>query len=315
MTEPCVSILIPCHNAEPWIAATIESALAQTWPNTEIIVVDDGSTDDSAAIASRSIDRGVRVVMQSNRGASAARNAALAQARGDFIQFLDADDLLSPTKIAAQISSLANHPANSVASCAWGRFAGDPAQARFIDAAVFRDFSPMDFLVLAGTTGAMMHPAAWLVPRTVADRAGRWNESLSLNDDGEYFCRVLLASTGIAFCDEARTYYRSAQTGSLSQRRHEAARRSQFKSIELCEQHMLAAENSARTRRAVANQYQRFIYDFFPRSPELIRKAANRIARLGGSSQLKPAMGPRTAALARWLGWKNVWRLKQLAHR
>src|SRR6185503_8183759 len=81
MTEPCVSILIPCHNAEPWIAATIESALAQTWPNTEIIVVDDGSTDDSAAIASRSIDRGVRVVMQSNRGASAARNAGLAQAR------------------------------------------------------------------------------------------------------------------------------------------------------------------------------------------------------------------------------------------
>ncbi|MDE3084845.1 MAG: glycosyltransferase family 2 protein, partial [Verrucomicrobiota bacterium] len=195
---PLVSILIPCYNAAPWLAQTLESALAQTWPNKEIIVVDDGSGDDSASIARTYADRGVRLISQENRGSSAARNHAWRNAQGEFFQFLDADDLINPDKISAQLSTLASRSAGTLASCAWGRFRNDPANAKFIDEAVFGDFSPIDFLALSARTGVMMHPSAWLVPHAVADRAGPWDEALTLNDDGEYFCRVLLASNGIA---------------------------------------------------------------------------------------------------------------------
>jgi glycosyltransferase involved in cell wall biosynthesis len=307
-----VSIIIPCHNAARWLAATLESALGQTWTPVEIIVVDDGSTDESLPIARRHADDRLRVITQANAGAAAARNAGLRAARGEFIQFLDADDLLSPGKIAAQVVLLASRPPGTIASCAWGRFTQDPASAQFVDTAVFRDFSPGDFLALAGATGAMMHPSAWLVPRGVADRAGPWDETLSLNDDGEYFSRALLASPGVAFCPDpaARSYYRSGLADSLSRQRTDRARRSQFRSVELIGQHLLAAEDSPRRRQTAANLYQRFIFDYFPAPAALMETAALRIKELGGSSLKSPAMGPRTRALAALLGWKNVWRLK-----
>ncbi len=94
--KPLVSILIPCYNAEAWLAQTLESALAQTWSPTEIIVVDDGSKDRSLEIAKAFEPRGVKVISQHNQGASAARNRAFQESQGDFIQYLDADDLLAP---------------------------------------------------------------------------------------------------------------------------------------------------------------------------------------------------------------------------
>lgn len=314
VSEPLVSILIPCFNAEPWLAATLESALAQTWPHTEIILVDDGSRDASLAVAHEYASRGVRVLTQINSGASHARNHALREARGDFLQFLDADDLLAPGKIAAQVALLTARPPGTLATCAWGRFTDTPTGAQFVDDAVFRDFAPLDFLILAADTGAMMHPSAWLVPRAVATRAGPWDESLTLNDDGEYFCRVSLASTGIAFCADtaARSYYRSGQPGSLSQQRGEGPRHSQFHSLELTAKHLRAQEDSPRTRRAAANLYQRFVHDFFPSPPDLMQEAERRVAELGGSTLDGPSMGPKSSTLARLAGWKNVARLKHL---
>jgi glycosyltransferase involved in cell wall biosynthesis len=309
MTPPLVSILIPCHNAARWLAQTLESALAQTWPNREIILVDDGSTDDSLGVARRFEPRGVQLLGQPKRGASAARNRAWRAARGDYLQFLDADDLISPDKIGRQVTALAGGPAGRVASCAWGRFRDDPARAEFVDEAVFRDLDPIEFLVLGGDAGRMIHPAAWLTPRAVAERAGPWDEALTLNDDGEFFCRVLLASAGITFTPAARSYYRSGLSGSLSQRRDERSRRSQFRSIELITDHLRRAEDSPRVQRATANYYQRFIHDFYPFPADLMDLAEQRIAALGGST-LRPPMGPKTAALARLLGWRRVWRLK-----
>ena len=98
-----VSILIPAYNAETWLNVTLRSALAQTWPRTEVIVVDDGSRDRTLEVA-KAFERGsVKVVSQPNMGAPAARNAAFQLAQGDYIQWLDADDLLDPDKISAQM--------------------------------------------------------------------------------------------------------------------------------------------------------------------------------------------------------------------
>ena len=98
-----VSILIPCYNADKWLKETIESALSQTWSNKEIIIVDDGSTDNSLQIAKQFESNIVKVISQVNKGATAARNKAFEYARGDYIQWLDADDLLAPDKIEKQM--------------------------------------------------------------------------------------------------------------------------------------------------------------------------------------------------------------------
>ncbi|HZX58320.1 MAG TPA: glycosyltransferase family A protein, partial [Mucilaginibacter sp.] len=107
MDQPLVSIIIPVYNSEKHLAETISSALEQTWPNKEIIIVDDGSADNSLAIAKSFASENVKVFHQPNKGASAARNKGIQEAKGDYIQFLDADDLLMPNKIAAQVKQLA----------------------------------------------------------------------------------------------------------------------------------------------------------------------------------------------------------------
>src|ERR1700722_3853728 len=101
--KPLVSILIPAYNAGPFIADTIKSALAQTWPEKEIIIVDDGSTDGTLSIAQKFASKGLTVVTQTNQGASLTRNRAFSLCRGDFIQWLDADDLLAHDKISRQM--------------------------------------------------------------------------------------------------------------------------------------------------------------------------------------------------------------------
>src|SRR5580698_6294848 len=133
MKEPLVSILTPAYNAEQWIADAITSALRQKWPRKEIIVVDDGSTDHTLSIASKFSKEGVKVISQPNRGASAARNHAYSLCRGDYIQWLDADDVLAPDKVSRQleIAEIAKNPLLLLSS-EWGRFLYRTTRAQFI---------------------------------------------------------------------------------------------------------------------------------------------------------------------------------------
>jgi glycosyltransferase involved in cell wall biosynthesis len=298
-----VSIIIPCYNAERWFAETLESALAQTWPEKEIIVVNDGSRDDSLAVARRFESRGVTVIDQPNRGASAARNHGLRLARGDFIQFLDADDLLAPEKIERQIHLLHSRGGSHLASGAWARFNSDLADACFTPFANWLDLGGVEFLQLHYEEGCMMHPAAWLAPRTLLDRAGPWDETLSLNDDGEYFARVMLASPGIVFCAEARSYYRSNLPGSLSKRADRRALESLFHSVELTLTHLLAADNTDRTRAAAAYAWKWAAFELYPEAPDLSRAAEAASLRYGGSLRPFPG-GGRFQLASRFLGWR-----------
>jgi glycosyltransferase involved in cell wall biosynthesis len=311
MSVPIVSIVIPCHNAAQWLTETLESALAQTWPEKEIILVDDGSTDGSLELACGYESRGVRVLRQSNRGAAAARNAGLAAARGDYLQFLDADDLLSADKVSAQLTTLREASASSVASCRWGRFQNNPTTAVFRDTTVFRDFAPArEFLVHQASTGDMMHPAAWLTPKAVAEAAGPWDETLSLNDDGEYFCRVLLRANTVRFSPQGSVHYRSALPGSLSRNRSPAAMRSLYRSLELYADHLLAVEDSPRLRAALANLWQRACFELYPDAPDLSTGARCRALGLGRPTVAFP-FGPKLRWIAAFFGWKLARRLQQ----
>jgi glycosyltransferase involved in cell wall biosynthesis len=103
-----VSVIVPAYNAERYLREALESVFAQDWHSFEVIVVDDGSVDGTAEIA-RSFE-GVRYIHQANAGASAARNTALAAARGAFVAYFDADDVLPPTRLTRQATYLLEHP-------------------------------------------------------------------------------------------------------------------------------------------------------------------------------------------------------------
>lgn len=310
MSTPLVSILVPCHNAAPWLRAALESAFAQTWPHCEVILVDDGSADDSLSVARGFEARGLRIITQPNRGASAARNTAGRAARGDYLQFLDADDLLAPDKIARQIARAGREPAGTVFTGRWGRFTDDPTQAWFKDDnPLFADLAPADYLRRYGSHDCMMHPAAWLLPRAVAGAAGPWDERLSLNDDGEYFARAVAAAGRIAHCADAVSFYRSGLPGSLSAQRRRRQLESAHLALTLITDRMLALEDSPAMRRAAADLCQRFAYEYYPGGPDLVAWALARARELGGSS-LRPLGGRGFQWLARLIGWKAARRLQ-----
>ncbi|ALF54340.1 glycosyl transferase family 2 [Nostoc piscinale CENA21] len=309
--KPLVSILIPCYNAEPWLAETLESTLQQTWKNIEIILVDDGSIDGSLTVAKKFETRGVKVISQTNRGASAARNRAIQEAKGDFIQYLDADDLLAPDKIELQMQLL-NCDRNSdyIASGAWARFYKTPSEALFKPQPLWTDMSPVEWLICAWEGNWMMHPAAWLIPRKIFEATGFWNESLSLNDDGEYFCRALLASKGVKFCADAKTYYRSGLQNSLSKATSRDSWDSAVKALLLCLNYLLTVEDSFRTRHACATLLQRNIYSIYPDVPDLLQIVESQVKMLGGSD-LKLDSGPLIKLIENIFGWKLARRLQK----
>src|SRR5437879_8920231 len=102
--KPVLSILIPAFNVQEWMADKIKSAIGQTWQRKEIIIVDDGSIDQTFSIARQFVSKELNVVTQQNQGAAAARNKAFCLCQGDYVQWLDADDLLAADKIAQQMA-------------------------------------------------------------------------------------------------------------------------------------------------------------------------------------------------------------------
>jgi glycosyltransferase involved in cell wall biosynthesis len=304
-----VSVIIPCYNAARYVGGTLESVRRQTWSNLEVIVVDDGSQDDSARIVEAFEGLDLILVRQSNRGQSAALNVGLAHATGDYIQFLDADDLIDPDKIAIQVSRLADAP-RCVASGRWGRFYGRPEDTRFEVEIVSRDLDSLDWLVESRADGLeMMFPALWLIPVSIVRAAGPWREDLTLNNDGEYFTRVLLAADRVLYCEGARCRYRSGISGSLSGRKTPAHWASQENVIELCQRRVLARDDGERARRGFSLSWQHLAHACYPYDRSLAERALARAHALHPET-VRPRGGPTFTILSRLIGWRTARRLQ-----
>lgn len=280
--KPLVSILIPAYNAGPFIAETLRSALAQTWPRTEIIVVDDGSKDDTLAIAQKFAAANVTVVTQKNAGAATARNRAFELAKGDYIQWLDADDLLAPDKIELQMAVAGkNADKKTLYSSAWGRFMFRTSKAEFDHSALWADLDRAEWLRRKMGQNLHMQPATWLVSRELTQAAGPWNTRLSLDDDGEYFCRVLMASNGVKFVPGAKCFYRISSLGSLSVvDQSDKKLESLWFSMQAHIRFLLSLEDSPRTRDAILVYLGNWLNYFNPTRPDIIAAAQELAASL-----------------------------------
>ena len=312
MTAPLVSVLVPCYNAERFVGAALESVLAQTYAPIEVIVVDDGSTDRSAAVLEPFRAPGVTVIRQENHGAAAARNAAFAASRGRYILYLDGDDLMSPGHIAALVDKLDGSD-RVLAMSQWDRFRTDPHEARFPARADYRDAAGADWLVASWSGPApMMQSGQFLIPRSLIEQLGGWDERLSLIDDFEFFTRLIAASDGIRYAPGARLHYRSGIAGSLSRQATRKAVESACLSLLLGTGHLLAAEDSPRTRAVCAAVLQGFDYDYYPAHPDLRRRVRQRVAERGGARG-QPSGPPGFHRLRRYIGWKAARRVQHAA--
>lgn len=288
LSQPLISIIIPLYNSEKFMHSTLESALNQTWKNKEIVIVDDGSTDGSFAIANEFAScKEVKVFTTNNRGASAARNFGFRMSKGDYIQYLDADDLLSVDKIENQIQLLQLSPEKSISCCGWGKFNTSTDEAEFRYQNVWQDMEPIDWLVSAWNGGGMMQTSCWITPRILIEESGPWNEQISVNDDGEFFSRVILKSSGIKFCKNSRVYYRNHNGVRLSQGRDKKAALSLLRSFQCYEKNLIIVEASERTKNAIAANYISFIYQFHVRFPNLVVQAETALKNLGVKKIIK----------------------------
>ena len=294
---PLVSILIPAYNSEHWIADAIRSALAQTWQSKEIIVVDDGSTDRTFEVAQQFESESLRIVRQENQGAAAARNKAFSLSIGDYIQWLDADDLLAPDKIAWQMEVAGTYQSKRTAlSSSWAHFMHRPNRARFVPTALWSDLTPAEFLLRKMEQKTHMQTATWLVSRELSQAAGPWDTSLAFDDDGEYFCRVLLASDRIRFVSEARVYYRLTGASSLSWTvGSDLKLEAMWRSMQLHIRYLRSLEDSDRATAACLTYLQNYMIDFYPKRLDIVEEMREVAEGLGGQLEL-----PR-------LSWKYAW--------
>jgi glycosyltransferase involved in cell wall biosynthesis len=308
-----VSILIPAYNQEEWIADTIRSAIAQTWQRKEIIVVDDGSSDRTAAVARRFASKEVAVVTTRNQGAAAARNHALQLSQGDYIQWLDADDLLAPDKIERQLAAMREVDGRRILlSSAWGSFNYRTNRTRFTATSLWQDLSPVDWLVRKMGENLHMQTATWLTSRELTEAAGPWDTRLHVDDDGEYFCRVLLASEGTRFVPEAKVFYRMTSSSRLSHiGTSDKKKDAMLLSMKMHIQYLRSLEESERVRKACLAYMQTWYDNFYPERPDIVAELQCLATQLQGSMEV-PRLRWKYAWMKPLFGWKAA-KMTQMA--
>lgn len=244
-----VSILIPCYNAERWIAQAVESALAQTWADKEVIVVDDGSTDGSADIV-RGFGDAVVFEAAPHLGGNYARNRLLSRARGQWLQYLDADDYLLPDKIGNQIAFLASH---QDADVVYGPVAVEYADGRAEGLEVLRIPEPRDLWVLL---------ALWYLPQTGAPLwrkqaivdVGGWDEQQRVCQEHDLYLRLLMAGKRFAYCEANGAVWRVWGVSSVSTGNRPEVRKRRLEIEQAAEDFLRARGRLTTARHAAVNQ-------------------------------------------------------------
>jgi len=196
MTPPLVSCIVPVHNGERFLSATLNSALGQTHRPLEVVVVDDGSDDGTPEVAA-SFAASVRYIREARQGPAAARNRGIHEAQGDFICFLDADDLWHADKTRRQLSSIGPHPMTRISLTYIRNFEGDPAP----DSPVFSPALQADDV--PGYTAC-----SFLAPRPLFDRVGLFDARLKHSSFADWILRARRHAVETVMIEESLVYRR-----------------------------------------------------------------------------------------------------------
>jgi glycosyltransferase involved in cell wall biosynthesis len=287
MHSDLVSVIIPAYNAEKHILECVNSVLNQSYKNIEVIVVNDGSEDKTELALESLTDPRLTIINQDNRGASFAKNTGLQKARGNFIQYLDSDDLLSSDKIELQLNTLKSKT-NSIAVCKTVVFEKEIKQGK---AEINTDIisgvhSGLNFYKnLLGAKGnyAMVQPNAYLIPIEIIKKAGPWSTEFypCPDEDGEYFSRILLSSNFVVFTAGINYYRRDQNYNSLSRTYSFDRAVNQLKSTERKCINLIEVENNPQTRELLLLNISQVVSQFGSEYPEIISLAQDIISKWG----------------------------------
>lgn len=269
-----VSVIIPCFNSERFLFNTLASVKDQEYENIEIIIIDDGSTDSSVKIAQEFKAKEIKVFSQVKKGACAARNFGLSLATGEYIMFLDSDDLISKNKIGEQVRVIQKYGNETLPFCGWGRFFKSIDDFVFEDQIINKFYEkPVQYLIDCWSGKGMWQTSVFLMHRDLVEKAGRWNEELIINQDGEFFARVILKAKKLLFT-EGEVYYRSGNKNSISgsEKTFEKAA-SLLKSYQLYQKHLIPQFSLKGLKEALGANYVSFFYQFYDQYPELALQA------------------------------------------
>lgn len=208
-----ISVLIPCYNAANWITETLQSVVKQELDDLEIVLIDDGSTDESAKIVMRDFPF-VRLIRTKNQGASKARSLGTSESSGEFIQYLDADDLLAPGKLKRQLEILQISGAD-VAYGDWQEVI-NTSNGRCVQGRVYKRKMQLPEIELF--TDFWCPPAVYLFRRSIVEKIGGWSETLPVIQDARFALDCALRQGKFVYCEGVMAYYRVHSAGSLSRR-------------------------------------------------------------------------------------------------
>lgn len=314
MNDPLVSVIIPAYNSEKYIFESITSVLNQTYSNLEIIIVNDGSTDNTCSIIKSFSDTRIIYIEQANSGQCSASNNGIRNARGEYIKFFDADDVMNERHIELQIQKMANRT-TVICGCEWGRFYNDDyREAIFESEKVWSDTKPLTWLKnILQKEGDMLGAWLWLIPRQLLEKSGNWDERLSLNNDFEFSVRLLLQADELLYTPGAKLYYRTGGA-TLSVSKSKKAFEAAYLSTQLGCSYLLSAENSSLMRLICANRYQKWLYRIYPSYPELCDSIEKEIVKLGGSN-LEIGGGVVLKRITTLFGWKVAKKIQNIVYK
>lgn len=310
-----VSIIIALYNAEFFIADTLKSVVRQTWKHIEIIVVNDGSKDNSAAIVENLRIPNLTLYNRKNSGQCAASNFGISKATGDLVKFLDADDILSDWCVEMMVLKWRENP-NRLVFGPWHYFIKDLNHVQPSNNVFFKDYEDsMDWYIeVLKTPEAMLAGWMWLIPKTILEKSGGWDERLHLMNDFEFSTRLILHSEGIGFAKNAIHYYRKGLANAMTSKMNDKIALSIYTGVSEACNNVLSVENSQRVKNAFANQFQKWVYQFYPSHKSLVDKMETKIKALGGS-ELKPQGGKIFKLLNLIFPWKLVMHLQLIMHK
>lgn len=308
MSQKLVSVIIPNYNSIKFIEETLNCVFGQTHENIELIIVDDGSTDGSFEYISNLNKPNLKLVKNQGKGACAARNHGLRIATGDYIQFLDADDLLSPDKIKLQVAVLENQP-ESIAVCNTKHFYGIIENGEITDKEfLYTTHNSEEFLLnLYGSNGVqnMVQTGAWLSPTALLNKVDHWDETLSKDQDGEYFCRVVTQAKQVIYVADAINYYRKHVKGSnIANQKQYKHLDSQLRALNSKARQFIKLKDTQDYKKAMALQYKIIAIDAYPENKTIYKTAIDKVNHFGGST-FEPVLGGKIIEKIKYIfGWR-----------
>lgn len=283
---------MPCYNAHQWISEAIESCLAQTYEPIEIIIINDGSTDGSLDIIQSFANKyplQIKFKTTENRGASAARNHGYALAKGKYIKFLDADDIILPDTVAGEIA-IANNRTDVIASSPWWtlEWTGNEWKRKYP-----RPYKLYDQLASELRYGDFIPGQALLWPSEVIERLGGWDETRCPNDDGDLRLRALLSGYGIIKSSRGGFEWRRHTLSSLSNLKNDTSLESLIKVLEKVEPMLISTNRLEFYKLDLACAFHRLASYIMPYNETLGERALSQARRLGGRRSIQGSIQHR----------------------